>query len=123
VPDALQAVAVQELTRRNVAVQSVEAARALFPQPPADPAAAARRAQEAGLRSPVLLGTLRRFVVTESGGLLLPRLELRLVDPADGSVLWRGEATRPVPVRSALTLQEVLIDAGPALFAQAFGAP
>ncbi len=123
VPDALQAQAVQALTRRNVAARSVEEARAIYPHAPADAAAAARTAQAAALRSPVLLGTLRRFVLTENGGLLLPRLELALIDPADGSVLWRGEATRPVPVRSALTLQEVLIDAGPALFSQAFGSP
>jgi len=123
VPDALQALAVQELTRRSVSVRSVDEARAIFPRPPADAAGATRRAQEAGLQGPVLLGTLRRFVVTGQGGLLLARLELLLVDPADGSVLWRGEASRPVPVRSALTLQEVLIDAGPALFSQAFDRP
>lgn len=123
VPDALQALAVQELTRRNVAVRGLDEARGSFPRAPADAAAAARRARESGLEGPVLIGTLRRFVLTESGGLLVARLELLLVDPADGSVLWRGDATRPVSVRSALTLQEVLIDAGPALFAQAFDGP
>ena len=123
VPDALQELAVQELARRGVSVRSVAEARASFPRPPTDGGSAARRAREVGLRGPVLLGTLRRFVLTESGGLLLARLELTLVDPADGSVLWHGAASRPVPVRSALTLQEVLIDAGPALFAQAFGRP
>ena len=46
-----------------------------------------------------------------------------LVDPRDGNVLWSGSARRPVPVRSALTVPELLIDAGPAIFAEAFGEP
>jgi hypothetical protein len=37
-------------------------------------------------------------------------------------VIWTGSARGPVPVRSALTAQEILIDAGPAIFAEAFAA-
>jgi hypothetical protein len=36
-------------------------------------------------------------------------------------VRWTGRARGPVPLRSALSAQEVLIDAGPAIFAEAFG--
>ncbi|HTO05703.1 MAG TPA: iron chelate uptake ABC transporter family permease subunit [Myxococcota bacterium] len=50
------------------------------------------------------------------------RLELELVDPADGSVLWRGGARRPVPVPAAQTLAEVAQDAAPSIFAEAFAA-
>ena len=49
------------------------------------------------------------------------RLDLALVDPESAEVLWQGSAQRPVAVRSALTEQEVLLDAGPAIFAEAFG--
>jgi hypothetical protein len=43
------------------------------------------------------------------------------VDPASGEVIWTGSARRPVPVRSALNMREVVIDAGPRIFAEAFG--
>jgi hypothetical protein len=36
-------------------------------------------------------------------------------------VQWTGAAKRPVPIQSALTLQEILLDAGPPVFAEAFG--
>jgi ABC-type Mn2+/Zn2+ transport system permease subunit len=119
VTDVLQQMAVSELERRGVAV--------LPPNwmdspgnPPADAASAARLARRAGLEGPMLLGTLRRFTLTRNR-LLLVRLELELVDPADVRVLWRGEARHPVPVPGALTLREVVIDAGPEIFAEAFG--
>ena len=67
-----------------------------------------------------LAGTLRRFTITESG-LLLVRLELTLLDAQSQQVVWTGAAKRPVPIPSALTLQEVLLDAGPPIFAEAFG--
>jgi ABC-type Mn2+/Zn2+ transport system permease subunit len=119
VPDALQAQAVLELARRGIAVRSFDEARSARPHVPSDPAAAVRLAREAGLEGPVLIGRLRRFTTTQTG-LLLVRLELALVSPGDGEVLWSGAARRPVAVGSALTVQEILIDAGPAIFAQAF---
>jgi hypothetical protein len=101
-------------------VRSAAEARGALPRVPPDPRSAARDAQKAGLTGPVLVGTLRRFTLTQTG-LLLVRLELVLVDPASAEVLWTGSAQRPVPVRSALTEQEVLLDAGPLIFAEAFG--
>lgn len=50
------------------------------------------------------------------------RLELELVDPRDGAVLWRGAARKPVPVPAAQTLAEVVQDAAAAIFAEAFAA-
>jgi ABC-type Mn2+/Zn2+ transport system permease subunit len=120
VPDALQAQAVEELARRGIPVRSFEEDRSAFPAVPADAGAAASLARNAGLDGPVLFGTLRRFTITQSG-LLLVRLELALVDPGTKEVMWTGDARRPVPVRSAVTFQEILIDAGPAIFADAFG--
>jgi ABC-type Mn2+/Zn2+ transport system permease subunit len=120
VPDALQARAVLELARRGVAVQSFEESRGALPHVPADASEAARLAREAGIDAPVLFGRLRRFSTTGTG-MLLVRFELALVDPRDGELLWTGAARRPLPVRSALTPQELLIDAAPAMFAEAFG--
>jgi ABC-type Mn2+/Zn2+ transport system permease subunit len=120
VPDALQAQAVWELARRGVAVRSFDESRSALPAVAADPAAAAQLARESGQDGPVLFGTLRRFTLTGTG-LLLVRLDLALVDAASGELLWTGGARRPVPVQSALTLQEVLVDAAPAIFAEAFG--
>ncbi|HKJ25061.1 MAG TPA: metal ABC transporter permease [Myxococcota bacterium] len=120
VPDALQEIAVRELARRGVDVRSAAEVRDALPDAPADPLAAGRDAKQAGLAGPVLSGTLRRFTLTQTS-LLLVRLDLVLVDPERMQVLWRGSAQRPVPVRSALTQQEVLLDAGPAIFAEAFG--
>jgi len=42
---------------------------------------------------------------------------------ADDAVLCTGHADRPQPIRSALTTQEVVVDAAPAIFAEAFGGP
>jgi hypothetical protein len=67
-----------------------------------------------------LFGSLRRFTVTGTG-MLLVHLDLALVDPASGQVLWTGSARRPVRVRSALSTEELVIDAGPPIFADAFG--
>jgi len=61
-----------------------------------------------------------RFTLTGTG-LLLVRLDLTLVDARSQQVLWTGSARRPVPVRSALTVQEILLDAGAPIFADAFG--
>jgi ABC-type Mn2+/Zn2+ transport system permease subunit len=120
VPDALEAQAVRELERRGVAVRSFDESRRALPEVPADAKAAARLAREAGLGGPVLFGNLRRFSFTQTG-LLLVRLDLALVDPASEELLWTGSARRPLSVRSALTVQEVLLDAAPALYAEAFG--
>jgi ABC-type Mn2+/Zn2+ transport system permease subunit len=120
VADALQAQAVHELARRGVAVRGFDADRELLPAVPADPAGAARLAREAHLDGPVLFGSLRRFTLTQTG-LLLVHLDLVLVDPSDAAVLWAGSARRPVSVRSAVDPQEVVIDAAPAIFAEAFG--
>jgi ABC-type Mn2+/Zn2+ transport system permease subunit len=68
-----------------------------------------------------LVGTLYTFDRPADEPLRV-RLELELVDPADGAVLWRGAARRPVPVPAAQTLAEVAQDAAPAIFAEAFAA-
>jgi zinc/manganese transport system permease protein len=120
VPDALQAQAVHELARRGTDVLGFDACRSALPDVPADPQAAARGAREAGLDGPVLFGRLDRFTQTQTG-LLLVRLDLALVDPQSAELLWTGSARRPVPVKSALTAQEILVDAAPAIFAEAFG--
>jgi len=122
VPAALQQRAAFELERRGFAVIPIEQLPAALARPPGEPLAAARAAAEAGLGGLVLAGTLRRFTITETG-LLLVRLDLTLLDAQSQQVLWTGAATRPVPIRSALTLQEVLLDAGPPIFADAFGNP
>jgi ABC-type Mn2+/Zn2+ transport system permease subunit len=122
VADALQERAAFELERRGFAVVPLEQVRAAVRSAPDGPGPAARAATRAGLDGPVLSGTLRRFTLTGTG-LLLVQLELALVEPASREVLWAGVASRPVPVPSALTWQEVLLDAGPAIFAEAFGAP
>lgn len=121
VPDLLQQRAVAELLRRGFEVESEERVRALVSRAPADPGAAVSAARAAGLTGPVLTGTLRRFTVTQTG-LLLVRLELALVDPQTQQLLWSGEARKPVPIQSSLTWQEILLDAGPRIFAEAFGA-
>jgi ABC-type Mn2+/Zn2+ transport system permease subunit len=120
VPDALQAQAVWELARRGVAVRSFDESRSALPSVPADPTAAAQLARESGQAGPVLFGRLRRFTMTQTG-LLLVRLDLALVEPASGELLWTGSAQRPVSIRSALTIQQVLVDAAPTIFAEAFG--
>jgi ABC-type Mn2+/Zn2+ transport system permease subunit len=120
VVDALQAQATVELGKRGVPVGSFEEDRAALRDVPADPGAAARLARAAGREGPVLFGSLRRFTVTGTG-LLLVQLDLALVDPGSGEVMWTGSARRPVPVRSALNTREIVIDAGPRIFADAFG--
>jgi ABC-type Mn2+/Zn2+ transport system permease subunit len=120
VPDALQAQAVAELAKRGFAVREFDQARAALPDVPADPGGAAQHVRAAGLEGPVLFGSLRRFTVTGTG-MLLVHLDLALVDPASGQVLWTGSARRPVRVRSALSTEELVIDAGPPIFADAFG--
>jgi len=120
VVDALQAQAYVELTQRGVAVGSFEQDRAALPETPADLDAALRLARAAGREGPVMIGSLRRFTVTGTG-MLLVHLDLALVDPASGEVIWKGSARRPVPVKSALSTNEIVIDAGPKIFAEAFG--
>jgi zinc/manganese transport system permease protein/manganese/iron transport system permease protein len=119
VTDALQQRAVHELARRGVAVLGFDADRKALPDVPTDPGNAARSAKAAGIRTPVLFGSLRRFSVSDD--LLQVQLDLALVDPESSEVLWKGSADRPVSVKSALTLQEVVLDAGPEIFAEAFG--
>jgi ABC-type Mn2+/Zn2+ transport system permease subunit len=122
VPDALEEIAIQELERRGFAVLAAHDLRSRAPVPPPDRVNAIAVARREALPGPVLLGTLRRWTVTRSQ-ILLVWLDLELVDPLDGSVLWSGSARRPVSVPAALTLQEIVRDAGPAIFADAFGAP
>jgi ABC-type Mn2+/Zn2+ transport system permease subunit len=120
VPAVLQRRAVFELERRGFLVIPVEQLPVALSRPTGDPLAAARAAASAGLDGLALVGTLHRFTITETG-LLLVRLELALVDLRSQQVAWTGAAKRPVPIRSALTLQEILLDAGPPIFAEAFG--
>jgi hypothetical protein len=58
--------------------------------------------------------------VTETG-LLQVWLDLALVDPEAPRVLWSGSARRPVKVAPAQTWQEILLDAGGPILADAFG--
>ncbi len=119
--DQLEAIAAEELARRGFTLVSFEEARRAAPSPPADPASAAFAAQRAGLDALVLQGTLSRFTLSPSRVLLIT-LELALVDPRDGRVVWSGRAQGPFPVPAAMTLQEAVRDAGPPVFARAFGA-
>jgi hypothetical protein len=121
VPDLLQQRAIAELERRGYAVVPFDAVRAAIPHASDDPLSAVHAAARAGLGGYVLHGTLRRFTVTNSG-LLLVRLELALLDTNGEKLLWTGEAKGPVSIASALTLQEVVLDAGGPIFAEAFGA-
>jgi len=120
VADVLSERAAAELTRRGFQVLPQEQVRSAVPEAIDPPLAAAGAAARAGLEGPVLAGTLRRFTVTQTG-LLLVRLELALVDARSQEVLWTGTARRPVPIRSAQSWQEILLDAGPPIFADAFG--
>jgi ABC-type Mn2+/Zn2+ transport system permease subunit len=120
VADLLQERAAVELERRGFRVVPLERVRAALPHPRDDPLSAAGAAARAGLDGPVLTGTLRRFTITQTG-LLLVRLELALVDAQSQQMLWTGAARRPVPIRSALTWQEILLEAGAPIFAEAFG--
>jgi ABC-type Mn2+/Zn2+ transport system permease subunit/TolB-like protein len=122
VPDLLQQRAVLELQRRGFEVVPFERVRAALARAPDEPLAAVRAAARAGLEGPMLAGTLRRFTITQTG-LLLVRLDLVLIDSRDEQVLWSGAAKRPVPIQAALTWQEILLDAGPPIFAEAFGGP
>lgn len=117
VMDSLQERAAVELQRRGLTVAPLAAVREAVPAA-SDQALGA--AQRAGIGDYALSGTLRRFTVTNTG-LLLVRLDLALLDTGTGQRVWSGAATRPVAIRSALTLQEVLLDAGGPIFAEAFG--
>jgi ABC-type Mn2+/Zn2+ transport system permease subunit len=120
VPDLLQQRAALELERRGYRVVPIAAVRDAVPGTPESPAEAARMAAGAGLDGPVLQGTLRRFTVTQTG-LLLVRLELALVDASSQQVLWTGAAKRPVAIQASQTWQEIVLDAGGPIFADAFG--
>jgi hypothetical protein len=120
VMDVLQQRAIAELQRRGFSVVPLATVRAAMPVSPNDALSAAHAASRAGLGDFALYGTLRRFTITNSG-LLLIRLDLSLLDARDEKLIWRGAATRPVSIPSALTTQEVLLDAGGPIFADAFG--
>jgi len=119
VPDALQQRAAFELERRGfqTLLVPVEQRRTILA---GEPLGAAGGAAPAGFTGPLLTGTLRRFTPTGTG-LLLVRLDLALIDAQSQEVLWSGAARRPVPIASALTWQEILLDAGAPIFADAFG--
>jgi len=118
--DELEEIATQELARRGFVVLPRFETQKAVPSPPADPASAALAAKRAGLDSLVLQGSLRRFTLNPSR-ILLVTLDLALVDPRDGHTLWTGTARRPVAVPAAQTLPEAVRDAGPQIFADAFG--
>jgi len=120
VMDALQQRASAELQRRGYAVVALDAVRAAVPHAADDALSAVHAASRARLDGYVLYGTLRRFTITNDG-LLLVRLEVALLDTAGEKLLWMGEAKRPISIPSALTTQEVLLDAGGPIFAEAFG--
>jgi ABC-type Mn2+/Zn2+ transport system permease subunit len=118
--DQLAEIATQELARRGFVVLSMAEAEKAVPKAPSDPGSAALAAKRAGLDALVLQGTLRRFTLNPSRVLLIT-LDLALVDPRDGRTLWTGTAHRPVAVTAAQTLPEAVRDAGPRIFADAFG--
>ena len=120
VMDLLQQRAIAELQRRGYAVVAFDAVRTAVPHASNDASAAVRAASRAGLDGYVLCGALHRFTITNSG-LLLIRLDFALLDTTGEKLLWAGEAKRPVAIQSALTTQEVLLDAGGPIFAEAFG--
>ena len=121
VPDLLQRFAAYELSRRGYDVSPVESVRSAVPTAPSTAGAALELARAGGLHGPLMLGRLERF--TRSGDeIVLVRLDLELVDPRTGAVTWQGSARRPVPIKSALTAQEVVQDAAPRIFAEAFAA-
>jgi ABC-type Mn2+/Zn2+ transport system permease subunit len=121
VPDLLEIGAAEALAARGFAVLPLEEVRSLVPAAPADRASAVAAAKRAGLPGLVLAGVLERWTPTQSH-LVLVRLELELLDPEDGRVLWSGSARRPAPVPAALTVAEIVRDAAPHVFAEAFGA-
>jgi len=118
--DLLQVRAAQELARRGYDVVPLESVSAAVTQPPSDSRAALAQARAGGLGGPVLIGTLKQFA-RNADDLLHVRLELSLVDPSAGAIVWQGSARRPVPVAGAFTLAEIAQDAAPAIFAEAFG--
>lgn len=120
VADALTTLSAVELGRRGIPVRAAETVRRAFPTAPASPAIAAASARAAGLPGPLLLPTLRRYSFGESR-VLLVWLDLALVDAADGRIVWRGEARRPIPLPAAQTQTEVLVDATAPLFDEALG--
>ena len=120
VPELLQARAAVELERRGFATVPAERVRDAVPHAREAPLSTAGSAARAGLDGALLTGSLRRFTLTHTG-LLLVWLDLALVDAGSQEVLWTGTARGPVPVRSALTWQELLQDAGAPIFAEAFG--
>ena len=119
VMDVLQQRAYAELQRRGFVLVPLAKVRDALPVASHDALGAVHAASRAGLGDFVLYGKLRRFTITNSG-ILLIRLELSLLDVASEKVVWNGAATRPVSIQSSLTTQEVLLDAGPPIFADAF---
>jgi len=117
----LQQRASVELARRGYVVVPPERVARALPNPPEDVLEAARAAAAAGFGGPALVGTLRRFHLTETG-LLQVWLDLALVDPAGPRVLWTASARRPAHVVARTqTWQDVLLDAGGPIFEDAFG--
>lgn len=109
-----------ELARRGIPVRDPAAVRRVFPSAPASAELAAATARSAGLPGPLLVSALRRYRFGE-GHVLDVRLALELVDVADGRVLWRGEARRPIPLAAAQTQTEVALDATRPIFDEALG--
>ena len=92
--DLLQQFAAHELARRGYPVVSVDAVRAAVPTAPSSAESALALARAGGLGGPLMLGRLTRFTQS-ANDLVLVRLELSLVDPASGAVVWQGVARGP----------------------------
>ncbi len=122
VPDALTDFVHAELAARGVPVLPSASVTRAIPKAPQDGATAVAAARRAGLRGPLLYTRLQRFSVS-SQTFLVAWLDFDLRDVETGATLWSSSARRPVPVRGALTLEEVVIDAAPALLEEAFGPP
>ncbi len=120
VADRLQAMITEALAKRGFDVVPAAQVRRMTADSPGDPARAASAARAAGIGGPVMQTTLHRFARTGTG-LLFVGLDLALVEPESGRVVWRGRTAGPYPVPAAFTLDECLLDAADRLFAEAFG--
>ncbi len=122
VPEALRALLFDELARRSVPLLPLAQVDRAVTTAPADAAAALEAGRRGGLAGPVLWIELSRWRVSSSG-FLVAWLDLTLLDPASGAVLWRGATRTPVAVPNTQTLADVLADAAPALLGEALGTP
>jgi hypothetical protein len=120
VPEALRRLTEEELVRRGIPLVPLSAEERARVRAPADSMSACLAARRADLPGPVLFARLRRFQLSGQG-FLIAWIDWALLDVASCAKLWTASSRRPVPVRGALTLQEVVLDAAPLLLEEAIG--